>query len=77
MHTEFNMKLEEAKEKFQGQWIAFHSYGSEQEPNPEGKVLLHKKNRREFDNELLRRKIKDVYITYAGPPLPQGYSAFF
>lgn len=69
------MKLEEAKNKFKGEWIAFQV--SREEPYFEGKVLLHKKNRREFDSELLRRGIKDVYITYAGPPFPAKYAAFF
>jgi hypothetical protein len=69
------MKLEEAKKKFHGQWIAFRAHG--EDANPEGEVLVHKKNRREFDKELLQNEIRDVYITYAGPPLPPGYAAFF
>jgi hypothetical protein len=69
------MKLDEAKKKFEGQWIAFRASGKE--TNPDGEVLLHKQNRREFDKELLQRGIKDVYLTYSGPPIPPGYAAFF
>lgn len=69
------MRLEEAKNKFQGEWIAFRLHNDK--PNPEGEVLLHKKNRREFDRELLQKKIKDVYITFAGPSIPQQYAALF
>lgn len=69
------MNLEEAKKRFQGQWLAFRAFGDS--ANPEGEVLLHKQNRREFDNELLRSGIKDVYITYAGPLLPPEYAALF
>jgi hypothetical protein len=69
------MKLEEAKKRFQGQWIAFRS--DCQDADPEGEVILHGQNRREFDTELLKSGIKDVYITYAGPPFPPGYAAFF
>jgi hypothetical protein len=69
------MKLEEAKNKFQGQWIAFRYY--DEDSNPEGEVLLHKQNRREFDKELIQSGIKDVYITYAGPSFPPGYAALF
>lgn len=69
------MRLEEAKKKFDGQWIAFRTSGKD--ADPDGEVLLHRQNRREFDHELLQRGITDVYITYAGPPIPPGYTAFF
>jgi hypothetical protein len=41
-----NMKLEEAKTLYQGEWIAFRT--SEEGDNPEGEVVLHNKDRRAF-----------------------------
>ena len=69
------MKLEEAKKVFQGEWIAFRSL--EEGDNPEGEVVLHHKDRRTFDKELLQGGLTEVYITFAGPPVPEGYAAIF
>lgn len=70
-----NMKLEEAKTLYQGEWIAFRT--SEEGDNPEGDVVLHNKDRRAFDKELLQRGLTDIYITFAGPPVPEGYAVIF
>lgn len=69
------MKLEEAKAKHAGEWIAFRI--TEENDNPEGEVLLHSKERRIFDKELLEMGLTDIYITFAGPPVPEGYSLMF
>jgi hypothetical protein len=69
------MKLEEAKAQYSGEWIAFHAV--EEGNNPEGEVLLHNQDRREFDKKLLAQKLTDVYITFAGPPVPEGYAVIF
>lgn len=69
------MKLEEAKTFYQGEWIAFRT--SEESGDPEGKVILHNKDRRAFDKELLQRGLIDVYITFVGPPVPEGYAVIF
>lgn len=69
------MKLEEAKAIYRGEWIAFRAL--EDVENPEGEVLLHNKDRRTFDRELLERGLTDLYITFAGPPVPEGYGTLF
>ena len=69
------MRLEEAKNKYQGEWIAFRAF--EKTDNPEGEVVLHHKDRWVFDKELVERGIKNVYITFAGPPVPEGYAVMF
>lgn len=69
------MKLEEAKVLYQGEWIAFRAF--EESDNPQGKVMLHNKDRRTFDKELLAQEITNIYITFAGPPIPEGYSVMF
>lgn len=69
------MRLQDAKTKYQGEWIAFRAL--EEAENPEGDILLHHKDRRTFDREILRLKLTEVYITFAGPPVPEGYAVIF
>ena len=68
------MKLEEAKKLYDNEWIAFRK--NENGENPDGEVLFHNKNRKAFDKELLELRPKDVYITFAGPVVPEGYTIF-
>jgi hypothetical protein len=75
MNKEYSMKLDEAKKIFKGEWIAFRI--SKESQNPEGDVLLHDKNHRELGKRILQKGIKDVYITFAGPVIPEGYTACF
>jgi plasmid stabilization system protein ParE len=38
---------------------------------------LTNRDRRTFDRELLRKGLTDIYITFAGPPVPEGYAVIF
>jgi len=69
------VKLEEAKALHPGEWIAFRAL--EENGNPEGEVVLHNKDRWAFDKELLARELRDVYITFTGPVVPEGYGTLF
>ncbi|MBS4028483.1 MAG: hypothetical protein KGZ58_07580 [Ignavibacteriales bacterium] len=69
------MKLEDARKQFENEWMAFRSI--EKGDNPDGEVILHNKNRREFDNEVLKKEIVNVYLTYNGPVVPEGYAIIF
>ena len=69
------MRLEETKTMYQGEWIAFRA--NDESENPEGEVILHDKHRRAFDKELVERGITNVYITFAGPIVPEGYGTLF
>lgn len=69
------MKLEEATALYPGEWIAFQAF--EEGENPEGMVVLHNKDRRIFDKELVERGLTEVYITFTGLPVPEGYAVMF
>ena len=69
------MRLEDAKLLYTGEWIAFRTF--EEGDNPEGEVVLHNKDRRVFDKELLERALTGVYITFAGRLVPEGYTVIF
>ena len=65
------MTFEEAKVLYPEEWIAFRAV--EKGGNPEGEVVLHHKSRRIFDQELLKQGLTNIYITFAGPVVPEGY----
>lgn len=69
------MRLEDAKALYPGEWMAFRTF--EEGDNPEGEIVLHNRDRRAFDKELLQRGLTDVYVTFAGPPAPEGYAVVF
>jgi hypothetical protein len=69
------MRLQEAKSRHQGEWIAFRAL--DESDNPEGEVILHNKDRHLFDRELVEKGYNDVYITFAGPLIPEGYTVIF
>ncbi|MCL0057231.1 hypothetical protein M1N50_02820 [Dehalococcoidia bacterium] len=69
------MKLEDAKTRYQGEWIAFRTV--DQNDNPEGEVILHHRDRRTFDKELVEHGLTGVYVTFAGPAVPEGYAVMF
>ncbi|MBI4287663.1 MAG: hypothetical protein HY671_04430 [Chloroflexi bacterium] len=69
------MRLEEAKIRYQGEWVAFRA--NEEGDNPDGAVILHHRERPTFDRELVERELTDVYVTFAGPPVPERYAVMF
>lgn len=69
------MKLSEAIKEMKDQWIAFRI--SADGADPEGDVVLHDKDRAEFDKRLIAGRVRNVYVTYAGEMFPEGYAALF
>jgi len=67
--------LEKAKVLYPEEWIAFRPL--DDSDNPEGEVVLHEKERCLFDEELVNRELVDVYVTFAGPPVPEGSDTLF
>lgn len=67
------MNLEQVKQKYAGQWLAF--LVSEETPDGEllGQLLAHNQDRRELHRELREKKVKRAYITFAGPVVKPGY----
>ncbi len=66
------MKLEAAKKKYHGDWIAFKFSSPKKE---DGDVLFHAKKRQTLHKKLMavNRSVWDgAYITYAGPLVPKG-----
>jgi len=70
--------LKEAKKRYSREWIAFHVEEEKEEiEQAREKVLDHHINRRELHRRLRERGVKEVYITFAGPPIRPGYEVMF
>ena len=71
------VNLEEAKQRYAGEWLAFSI--TEEAPTGElfGHVIVHNADRRELHRELRGKKVKQVYVTYAGPLVKPGYTVVF
>jgi len=68
------VNLQDAKQQYVGEWLAF--LVTEETPSGElfGQVIVHNLDRRELHRELREKKVKQVYVTFAGPPVKPGYA---
>ena len=67
------MKLEAAKKKYKGDWLAFKFTNVEKN---EGRVLLHERDRHNLHKKIRSRKnaTANLYITFAGAILPKDFA---
>ncbi|MFQ5864235.1 MAG: hypothetical protein ACE5IW_03295 [bacterium] len=70
-------KIEQLKKKYEGQWLAIEVTKEKNGEATEGELILHTANREELWKKVPPSKDKIIYITYAGPPLEEGYAAAF
>jgi len=68
------MSLEQAKQQYAGQWLAFLVI--EETPAGEllGQLIAHNPDRRDLHRELREKKVKQAYVTFAGPVVKPGYA---
>jgi hypothetical protein len=68
------VNLEQVKQQYAGQWLAFLVI--EETPTGEllGQLLARNPDRRELHRELREKKVKQAYITFAGPVVKPGYA---
>ncbi|MBI4646326.1 MAG: hypothetical protein HY738_06950 [Bacteroidia bacterium] len=71
------MTLSQAKKIYDGEWIAFKKKSCRESENPEGNVLLHHKDRWTLDKKLFEMGKVDLYITFAGPLVKEGFAVMF
>jgi len=71
------ISLEKAKNLYQGEWLAF--LVTEETPSGEliGELIAHNRDRRELHRQLRDNKVKEAYITLAGPIIKPGYTVMF
>ena len=70
-------KIEKLKMKYKGEWLAIEVTKEIQGEATEGKLILHSKIREEIWKNVKLSKEKEIYVTFAGPPLEEGYAAAF
>ena len=68
------VNLRDAKQRYAGEWLAF--LVAEERPTGElfGQVIVHNPDRRELHKKLREKKVNQVYVTFAGPPVKPGYA---
>jgi clan AA aspartic protease (TIGR02281 family) len=71
------MKINELKEKYEGEWLAIKITKEKKGKAVEGELKDHCNDRKEIWERAKKIKEKGLYITYAGPPLEKGYAAAF
>ncbi|MBI3799448.1 MAG: hypothetical protein HY268_21085 [Deltaproteobacteria bacterium] len=70
--------LKEAKGRYPQEWIAFRVEKEAKEVDDNrGHVLDHDRDRREVHRRLREKKVKEAYITFAGPLIRPGYAVMF
>ena len=68
------VSLEQVKQEYAGQWVAF--LVTEEKPTGEllGQLLGHHPDRRELHQELREKSVERAYVTFAGPVVKPGYA---
>lgn len=69
--------LSEAKKQYSGEWIAFLVQENGRSKEILGEILEHDFDKRKLHNKLRIKKIKEAYITFAGPVVKPGYEVLF
>lgn len=68
------VSLEQTKQQYAGQWLAFLILEKTPEGELLGEVIAHNQDRRELHRELREKKIARAYVTFAGPVVKPGYA---
>lgn len=68
------VNLQDAKQRYAGEWLAFLVTEETARGELFGQVIVHNSDRRELHRELRANKVKEVYVTFAGPPVKPGYA---
>ncbi len=68
--------VQELKEAYKGEWLAIAVAKRGEAGIEEGELVHHSKDADEVWRRIKGDKRK-IYVTYAGPPLPEGYAAAF
>ncbi len=70
-------KIKDLKKKYKGEWLVIEVTKEEEGEAVDGKLILRSKNREEIWRKVKPSKTKQVYVTFAGPPLEKGFAAAF
>jgi hypothetical protein len=70
-------RIAEIKRRYRGEWLAIAVTKEANGEAVEGKLLLHSRNRDEVWRKVRLSRKTEVYVSFAGPPLEEGYAAAF
>ncbi len=69
-------KIQQLKDIYKGEWLAVAVVKQGEAGVEEGELLYHSRESGEVWRKIKGDKRK-IFVTYAGPPLPEGYAAAF
>jgi len=70
-------RIESLKKQYTGEWLAIEVTRLSQGEPVEGRLVYHDKSRKRLWQRLELRGDKDIYVTYAGPLIEEGYAVAF
>jgi hypothetical protein len=70
-------KIKELVKKYAGEWLAIEVTEEKDGEPVKGKLLLHKRDRSELWEKVSLSKKREIYVTFAGPPIKKGYAVAF
>ncbi len=69
--------IESLKEKYTGEWLAVEVTKLSAGEPVEGRLIYHEKDRKKLWEKLELSPDKEIYVTYAGPLIEEGYAVAF
>lgn len=69
--------IESLKKKYAGEWLAVEVTKLSAGEPVEGRLISHEKDRKKLWEKLELSSDKEVYVTYAGPLIEEGYAVAF
>lgn len=69
-------RIEDLKEAHAGEWLVIRVTRKEEHVPVEGELLFHSEDR-EVVADWVAEIEETLYVTYAGPPIPEGTGAAF
>ena len=69
------VNIPETENKYEDEWLLFEVVESDELDQPfKGILLMHSKDREDINRKLLEIKCKSSYVTFTGPPVPEGWA---
>lgn len=69
--------IESLKKRYKGKWLAIEVTKLSLGEPVEGKLIHHDKSRKRLWQKLDLSQDKEIYVTYAGPLIEEGYAVAF
>jgi len=69
--------IESLKKRYKGEWLAIEVTKLSAGEPVSGRLIYHEKDRKKLWERLELASDKEIYVTYAGPLIEEGYAVAF